>query len=242
MAHVFSSGCYPSSRACTGDRTTGPGTVRHEDRGVRVPRPAKYGDTDLLDRSVELLWRDGCDAVSIRDLEAVLDVKAPSIYRRFHSRDQLIARSVDRYVDRVVVGRIRRHLDGVDDPVEGLRSFFVSALEPAGGELLPRGCLLTVTAGQAAAAAPGVRRAVADGLAVIESALSAQVHRAGEQGRTVPGSDPELVATSLLLAFEGLLVLARSGRPGLAAVVDQLLAACFPTDPDRSHREDPTHE
>jgi len=193
-----------------------------------VPRPVKYDDTALLDRAYDLLWRDGCDAVSVRDLEAALDLRAPSIYRRFHSRDELVARAVDRYVDRVVAARVRRHLTGCDDPVEGLRSFFLSALRPAPGEHVPRGCLLTVTAGQSVVADGRVRRAVERGLDEVGSALAAQVARAAATGRTVPGTDVATLATTLLTAFEGLLVLARHGRTGLAASVDVLLAACFP--------------
>lgn len=208
-----------------------------------MPRPAKYDDTDLLDRSYDLLWRDGCDAVSIRDLEAALDLKAPSVYRRFHSRDELIARSVDRYVDRVVAGRIRRHLTGNDDPVAGLRSFFLSALEPAPGESVPRGCLLTVTAGQAASSDAGVRSAVDAGLGAVEAALRNQVVRARQLGRTGPGADVDALTAALLVAFEGLLVLARAGRPGLDAAVEELLGACFPAGPPNltsDHPDSPT--
>lgn len=196
-----------------------------------MPRPAKYQDVDLLDRSYQLLWRHGSDAVSIRDLERALDLKAPSIYRRFASRDELIARSVDRYVDRVVSGRIRRHLGGAGDPVAGLRSFFTSALEPTAGKSAPRGCLLTLTAGQAAADAPGVRAAVDAGLASVEAAFRIQVRRAATDGYTDPEADIDALATALLLAFEGLLVLARAGRDDLVPAVDQLLASCFPSYP-----------
>ena len=206
-----------------------------------MPRPAKYDDTDLLDRSSDLLWRDGCDAVSIRDLEVALDLKAPSIYRRFHSRDELIARSVDRYVERVVAGRIRRHLADGDDPVAGLRSFFLTALEPTPGESVPRGCLLTVTTGQAALSGAGVRSAVDAGLGLVESALRDQVARARELGRTDPGADVDALAALLLVAFEGLLVLARSGRTGLAPAIEQLLTACFPADPPRPSTDPDTH-
>ncbi len=196
-----------------------------------MPRPAKYDDTALLDRSYELLWRDGCDAVSIRDLETALDLRAPSIYRRFHSRNELVARSVGRYVDRVVAGRIRRHLDGADDPVAGLRAFFTSVLQPAPGESVPRGCLLTVTAGQVACGDPGVRAAVEAGFGSVEAAFRTHVGRAVVQGRTAPGADIDALAGALFLAFEGLLVLARNGRTGLGPAVEQLLDACFPSDP-----------
>ena len=194
-----------------------------------MPRSAKFDDSDLLDRSYELLWRDGCDAVSIRDLEIAMGIKAPSIYRRFHSRDELIARSVDRYVDRVVAARIRRHLVGASDPVAGLRSFFTSALVPSPGESAPRGCLLTVTAGQTASSDPGVKDAVDAGMGIVEQAFLDQVRRAGADGRLARDVDAVTTATGLLMAFEGLLVLARSGRTDLSVVVDQLIAAYFPS-------------
>ena len=221
---MFSSECYPSSSTPgrSADDTS-------DQEGDPLPRSAKFDDSDLLDRSYDLLWRDGCDAVSIRDLEVAMGIKAPSIYRRFHSRDELIARSVDRYVDRVVAARIRRHLVGASDPVAGLRSFFTSALVPSPGESAPRGCLLTVTAGQTASSDPGVKDAVDAGMGIVEQAFLDQVRRAGADGRLARDVDAVTTATGLLMAFEGLLVLARSGRTDLSVVVDQLIAAYFPS-------------
>jgi len=201
-----------------------------------VARPVKFDDTYLLDRATELLWREGCDAVTIRDLEAALDLRAPSIYRRFHSRDELIARSVDRYVERVVCGRIRRLLDDGDDPVDGLRRFFTSVLTPMAGESRPRGCLLTVTAGQTAFADDRVRAAVTAGLDSVEQAFRRQLTRAQGSGQLSSDADVHAMATSLLLAFEGLLVLARSGHSGLHTSVDALFAAHFPTTPRSPER------
>ena len=63
-----------------------------------------------------------------------LDLRAPPICRRYATKDELIARCIDRYVDRVVRGRIRRFLESTDDPIEGLRSFFASTLETHPGE------------------------------------------------------------------------------------------------------------
>ena len=190
-----------------------------------MARPARFDDTEVLDRAADLFWREGCDAVSIRDLEAALDLRAPSIYRRFPTKDKLIARSIDRYVDRVVAGRIGRFLDGTDDPIQGLRSFFTSVLEPHRGERTPRGCLLTVTAGQTAFGDPGIRSAVAAGFDAIESAFRVQIERAKATGQLNAELDVEAAATFLLMSFEGVLVLARSGAGGLAAGIDATFAA-----------------
>jgi AcrR family transcriptional regulator len=191
-------------------------------------RPAKLADVEILDRATDLLWRDGCDAVSIRDLEAVLTVRAPSIYRRFGSRDHLIAACVDRYVDRVVRGRIRRHLDDAADPLAGLRTFFTSALEPFPCEHASRGCLLTTTAGQDAGRAPEILAAVRAGLDAIATAFRAALTRARDRGDLPEDADVDALAGRLLFAFEGLLVLARVGANGL----DAGIAATF-ADLDR---------
>jgi AcrR family transcriptional regulator len=190
-----------------------------------VPRPPKASDAALLDGAVALLWRDGADAVSIRDLEAGLGVRAPSLYRRFSSRAGLVARAVDHYTDTVVAGRVARYLDGADDPVAGLHAFLATTLVPFPGEDTPRGCLLTVTAGAAASTDPAVGAAVTRGLAVIGDGLSRCVGRLAEVGRLRPGTSPEAAARLLLAGFEGLVVLARTGRTGLDAATDALVGA-----------------
>ena len=66
------------------------------------------------------------------------------------------------------------------------------------------------------------------GLAAVESAFRIQVHRAALAGRVAAGADPDALATTLLVAFQGMLVLARSGWSGLDAAAGELLDACFP--------------
>ena len=192
-------------------------------------RPPKLSDTELLDRATALFWQDGCDAVTIRDLESALDLTAPAIYRRYPTKNALVEGCLERYVDRVVGGRARRHLSGGDDPIEGLRSFFASALDPHPGEGTSRGCLLTVTASQPAFQDPAIGDAVRAGMARIRDAFRSQLERGRATGqiRTDIGVDAQ--ATHLLLVFEGLLVLARSGAGNLMNGVDLSLSALRPS-------------
>lgn len=183
-------------------------------------RPAKFSDIDVLDRAVDHFWRDGCESVSIRDLEVVLELKAPSIYRRFESKDHLIASCIDRYSERVIGGRIRHFLSEVEDPLQGLHAFFSSALMPHVDELKLRGCLLTNTANAAAGQTPEVRLAVAAGLGTIEASFRSALQRALDQGSLSPETDVVATAKALLMSFQGLLVLVRAGAPGLESYVD----------------------
>jgi TetR/AcrR family transcriptional repressor of nem operon len=193
-----------------------------------MARPIKYEDTKILDRATKLLWIEGPDNVTVRDLEAALDLKAPSIYRRFGTRDELIARAVDRYVERVVGGRICRFLDDPEDPIAGLEAFFTSVLEPYAGERLPRGCLLTVTAAQSAFAHPDIHSSVTAGLATIEEAFRRTLRRAQQTGQLAATADVDALAAQLLISFEGLLVLARTGHARLDGGLEQILASLRP--------------
>lgn len=178
----------------------------------------KASDAQILDTTLDLIWRRGCDAVSIRDLEGALDIRAPSIYRRFHSRDQLLAAAIDRYVDRVVRPRIRLFLVDAADPLEGIRQYSFSSIELQHQSLARRGCLLASTSQQTALEVPVIREAVTRGFDEMESALVDALDRAAAQGHRFQCATGEL-ARALIQSWVGLLVLMRSGRDGLDAAM-----------------------
>jgi TetR/AcrR family transcriptional repressor of nem operon len=191
-------------------------------------RPQKIDDTQLLDRATALFWRDGADAVTIRDLEVALDLKAPAIYRRYPTKNALIESCVQRYMGRVIDSRIRRHLESSEDPLEGLRSFFVSTLEPHPGEETTRGCLLTVTANQTVFEDPAIRAAVRGGMDRIRAGFQTQIERGQASGHIRSDVSAETQATHLMLVLEGLLVLGRSGSTDVLDGVEFGLASLRP--------------
>lgn len=194
-----------------------------------MARPAKFDDDNIVvDRAVDLFWKDGVDSVSIRDLEAALELRAPSIYRRFDSKEQLLVRCIERYVDSEVRGRVRRHLADSQDPLAGLRKFFTSVLRPHSGEQRLRGCLLTTTSGHDEATIPEIRFALDRGLAEIESAFRRQIERAIAADQLDADTNTDAAATALLMSFQGLLVLARNGAANLPAGIDATFKTLAP--------------
>ena len=187
-------------------------------------RPAKTTDSDVLDITYMLAWQRGCDDVTIRDLEIALDLRAPSIYRRFHSRDELLAAAIDRYVEAVVGGRVRRYLEGTEDPLEGIRWFFLSAVDSRAQPRKPRGCLVATTSQQSSYAVPAIRDAVDRGTAKVWDALMAALDRASARGHRSAWPLNDL-AWTLLQNFLGVLMLARCGHDHLEPSVTVMLDA-----------------
>lgn len=189
-------------------------------------RPAKTTDTDVLDATYALAWERGCDDITIRDLEVALDLRAPSIYRRFHSRDELLAAAIDRYSERVVGGRVRRHLEDAADPLHGIRQFFLSAVDSTANPHMPRGCLVATTSQQASYGIPVIRDAVTRGVLAVEGALLTALDRAVAGGHRFTSPNRDL-ARALLQGFLGVLMLMRCGHddlePGVHVMLDSLL-------------------
>ncbi len=187
-------------------------------------RPAKTRDSDVLDITYALEWQRGCDDVTIRDLEIALDLRAPSIYRRFRSRDDLLASAIDRYVECVVDVRVRRYLEGTGDPLRGIRRFFLTAVEATGDPATPDGCLLATTSQQSSYAVPVIRDAVDRGIVHVEEGLCSALGRAADAGHQFASPHRDL-AWALLQHFLGLLMMARCGYRDLESSVSVMLDA-----------------
>jgi TetR/AcrR family transcriptional repressor of nem operon len=183
-------------------------------------RPAKLPLEEVMQRATRLFWEQGCDAVSTRDLERALDLRSPAIYRRFRSKDELLARCLEFYVDTVITTRIRRHLELAADPMQGLHDFFTSTLE---GAPPLRGCLMANTATHAEWRVPEVRDAVHRGWRLLRSAFEKQVLRAQQAGQLPTELDPVATSQALMMSLLGALTLVRAGitelRPGIDATL-----------------------
>ncbi|MEL6178434.1 MAG: TetR/AcrR family transcriptional regulator [Myxococcota bacterium] len=183
-------------------------------------RPSKLQLREVLKRATNLFWLRGCNAVSIRDLEEELDLRAPAIYRRFKSKDQLLAQCLDFYIDTIILKRIRHRLESAEDPLDGLHDFFTSTLEPHGQESRLRGCLLSHTAAHADGSIPEVRDAIYRGWNLLDVAFQKQIERAQRTGQLDADLDVEAVSKALLISLQGLLTLVRAGVTDLQPGID----------------------
>lgn len=192
-------------------------------------RPAKHQMDEVRKRAMRLFWEHGSEGVTTRDLEEALDLRAPAIYRRFGSKEALFLSSVDYYIDTVIAGRVQSMLDGSEDPIRGLHTFFMTALEPPVHQRHLRGCLLVNTATHADGQLPAVNAALARGWNLVDQGFQRTLRRAQAKGQIDAEHDPAALSQALLMSLQGLLTVARANivdpRPGLDATFRLLGAA-----------------
>lgn len=173
-----------------------------------MPRTKEFEPGEALDAAMQLFWRKGYAATSIRDLLDGMGIGYGSLYNTFGDKHALFLASLDRFrelrtswIDEVLEDS---GLSGIEEvfrrTVDGLVSF-----EPR------RGCLLANTAVELgphdAEVAAKISRYVRHTEAVFERA----VIRAQEAGEIPADRDPRALARFLVNALHGLRVLARVG-------------------------------
>ncbi len=161
-------------------------------------------------RTTMAVFREkGYEATSIRDLEAATGLKAPSLYNAIGNKEMLFAEALSLYRREVVERRIAVHLSP-EIGVAGIVRFFTSIATEADPA---HGCMLTNTAVQSDLVDESARSSVQAGMNEIRAAFAEQLRRGKESGEVAAEVDVDAVAQMLLVLFQGLLVLIRSGSP-----------------------------
>lgn len=62
-----------------------------------MPRKPNYNRDDLIERARDLFWKRGWAGTSLKDLEAVLQMRPGSFYAAFGSKEALFALAMEKY-------------------------------------------------------------------------------------------------------------------------------------------------
>jgi AcrR family transcriptional regulator len=138
-----------------------------------MPRPAIHQPDDVLDAARDLVLEAGPRAVGIRAIGERSGVPSGSLYHRFGSREELLARAWLRAVERFQVGYLRA-LDGPDPRAAALEAAAWS-IEFALAN--PRDTRLLLEHSRLALMEGATRRSMADQLARVNDPILRAVRR-----------------------------------------------------------------
>jgi TetR/AcrR family transcriptional regulator, transcriptional repressor for nem operon len=172
-----------------------------------------------------LILQQGVAGTTLEDVRAEAGVSSSQIYHYFADKEALVLAVVD-YQAEAVVGGIHEPALAAIDGTDGLRAWrdMIVSIQADGGCV--GGCPLGSLGSELAELDHGARRGVAAGYRRWEAAIRDCLQGMHERGQLVPAADPDQLATAILAALQGGLLLAqieRSVRP-LAAALDAMIA------------------
>jgi TetR/AcrR family transcriptional repressor of nem operon len=166
----------------------------------------------LLEAGIQTFSKAGFNGCSVQDITEAAGVPKGSFYNYFDSKEALAAEAVAHYW----ADAAGRALDLLDDPTRPpsarLRRYFEIAAAEMGQQSFTCGCLLGSMAAERSDHSP----LIAAQLSAIFDEWSRRIGKclreAQDAGEIQSGSDPELLATFILNAWEGALQRARIER------------------------------
>lgn len=195
---------------------------------VRRGRPRGFDEDVVLDRVLDLFWRQGFSGTSYGDLTGATGLNKPSLYAAFGDKEALFGAVLDRYVTGPqtqileTFARTPRFRDALD-------GFFRDFARLYTVEGRPSGCL--VVAAKAEAATPGFPDRLRERLIELSEAggrqVAARIARAVAEGDLPPDTDQAALQAYVAAMGLGMATAARSGIPreALLLAVDVAMRA-----------------
>jgi TetR/AcrR family transcriptional repressor of nem operon len=180
-----------------------------------MARPRGFDENVVLDRAVDVFWRQGYESTAIGELCSATELNPGSIYAAFGDKRGLFVAALKRYAESVSAAVIVT-LDTTPSGEAAIRSYFAILVDGMVHGRRRWGCLVTNTLVEQHAADKEIAALIARHLAKLEAAF---VRALGRDG-AVPADAAER-AGALVCFVLGLNVMAKShpGRAKLEALV-----------------------
>jgi TetR/AcrR family transcriptional regulator, transcriptional repressor for nem operon len=175
------------------------------------PRPKIFDPEKALDKAIDLFWKKGYEATSMRDLVKHMGINRFSIYDNFKSKKDLFMAACERYwkmIDRQMISILEKG----DSGLTSIESFFEYLLGAYSGPMSNRGCLMTNTITEKAWDDKDIREYTSYFLKRIEDAFYFALRRANQSGELESTTDLRVIAQYLVNVVNGINVTYKAFR------------------------------
>jgi TetR/AcrR family transcriptional repressor of nem operon len=190
------------------------------DRPRLTPKGARTR-ARIVEEAAALIHERGVAATTLEDVKVAAEVSGSQMYHYFPDKNDLVRAVIDYQAD-AIVNRNRQAFSRANG-VEAWRNMVITAARRTKAK---GGCQLGSLASQLAESDPEARALIAAGFDEWAAAIGEGLRSLHADGKLRPDIDPDDLATTLLAALQGGLLLGqvlRSSRP-IETAVDTLLA------------------
>ena len=188
-------------------------------------RPRNFDRNDALDKALALFWDRGYENTSMADLSSAMELRPPSIYAAFGSKETLIEEVVERYGD-VYGGAIWGDLDRFKHPRDATRHVLIATVNAFCDDATPKGCLIVLAAPQTDTTQSNVTQTLCTHRQKNAQTLKRLYEEGLRRGHIPRGANITAMANYYATVQHGMSIQARDGmdRPALIAVAEAAMA------------------
>ncbi len=108
-----------------------------------MPRKKEYIEEEVIEKAMELFWRNGYEATSTRMLEKEMGINQFSIYSSFGNKQGVFLESIKMYTTKLnlIVDKMEQSSDGI----QAIKQYFYDFVEFTRDSEVYKGCLIVNT-------------------------------------------------------------------------------------------------
>ena len=175
-----------------------------------MPRSKSFDESIVLSQMMNVFWKQGYDATSMRHIEKATKLSAGSIYNEFGSKQKLFNRTLAFYIKTIIEQRIISYLQDYKPALEGVRLFILTTFIDVPKEYQGQSCLLVNTAAELGQSDELIGATVKRGLKEIDRALVSALEQAKNDKDLPANLDCQLAGMQLSLMLPGLLIASKN--------------------------------
>jgi TetR/AcrR family transcriptional repressor of nem operon len=190
-----------------------------------MARPQAFNEEDVLERAMQVFWRQGYANTSVKDLTEVTHLQPGSLYGAFKNKRNLFLLSLDYYFEHLY-SALSCILQSDEAPLKRIRQFFDYILNQQNSDKELKSCLLVNTLLETPAEDREINQRVSTMFNKIENEFSEVLKLAQKDGSLISGGRPEAIAKMLMSGIFGLQVYNKMNpdQQSLNQIVNNLLA------------------
>ncbi len=190
-----------------------------------MPRPKQFNEDEVLEKAMELFWKQGCHATSIQNLVDYLGINRASLYDTFGGKEELYRRALEKYrtLNRQ---RIIEFLQAHASVREGFQKLFEFNVEDILNDADQKGCFVVNSTAELANQDRFVANFSLQNRHDFESIFLQYLQKGVDQREISPEKDLKAIASLLFLLQNGMRLVGKTNpsRKELMATVHMALS------------------
>lgn len=173
-----------------------------------MPRVKLFKEEEVLQRAMELFWKQGFHATSIQDLVSHLGINRASLYDTFGSKEELFERALQLYRTTNKKG-IVDFLNQQPSVKAGLLALFEQSIQASIKDPDAKGCFVVNTTTELLPASEDIRELAARNKADFEQIFYDHLQKGVASGEISKDKDLKTIAAMLFTLHNGIKVIAK---------------------------------
>lgn len=165
-------------------------------------RPKDFDEGAVLDKAIDLFWKQGYEATNLEQLLAFMGIGKGSMYHNFGNKREVFRLALNRFMHNFS-NWFESEISQSKDPIAFIREFFRNVPKQGSGDH-QKGCFLGNTAAELASIDPGLQKVAVEHLEKFEEIFYRYIKSAQQTGRVKSKEDPRLLARHLINLWNGL--------------------------------------